>query len=99
LLLGTIGTSSAQQALLREAERTDLPPAARQAAISSLAHSVDRFGVAIPCRPLQAAYARYNSATTAPDRAAADAVLDALETPLSQVRSASTDAAHPRPTR
>jgi CheY-like chemotaxis protein len=99
LLLGTIGTSSAQQALLREAERTDLPPLARQAAISSLAHSVDRFGVAIPCRPLQAAYARYNSATAAPDRAAAAAVLDALETPLSQARSDSTDAAHPRPTR
>jgi CheY-like chemotaxis protein len=99
LLLGAIGTSSAQEALLREAERTDLPPEARQAAISSLANSVDRFGIAVACRPLRAAYARYNSSTAASDRAAAAAVLDVLETPLRQARPAPADAAHPRPIR
>ncbi len=99
LLLGTIGTSSAQETLLREAERTDLPPEARQTAVSSLAHSIDRFGVAVACHPLRAAYARYNSATVASDRAAAAAVLDVLEMPLRQSRHAPADAAHPRPTR
>ena len=98
-LLGTIGSSRAQQALLGETERTDLPAESRKQALAGFAESVNRYGVLLECRPLQAAYARYNHSTVSADRAVAGAVLDVIETPSRKARPVSADAAHPRPTR
>ena len=98
-LLGTIGSSRAQQALLGETERADLPEECRKQALAAFAESVNRYGVLLECRPLQAAYARYNQATASADRAVAGAVLDVVETPSRKARPVSADAAHTRPTR
>ena len=98
-LLGTIGTSRAQQALLGETERTDLPAESRKQALAAFAESVNRYGVLLECGPLRAAYARYNHSTASTDRAVAGAVLDVIETPSRKARPVSADAAHPRPTR
>lgn len=98
-LLGTIGTSRAQQALLGETERTDLPAESRKQALAAFAESVNRYGVLLECGPLRAAYARYNHSTVSTDRAVAGAVLDVIETPSRKARPVSADAAHPRPTR
>ena len=98
-LLGTIGTSRAQQALLGETERTDLPADSRKQALAAFAESVNRYGVLLECGPLRAAYARYNHSTVSTDRAVAGAVLDVIETPSRKARPVSADAAHPRPTR
>ena len=98
-LLGTIGTSRAQQALLGETERTDLPADSRKQALAAFAESVNRYGVLLECGPLRAAYARYNHSTASTDRAVAGAVLDVIETPSRKARPVSADAAHPRPTR
>ena len=99
VLLGRIGSSRAQQALLGETERTDLPEASRKQALAGFAESVDRYGVLLECGPLRATYARYNHSTASADRDLAGGVLDVIETPLRKSHSASTDAAHPRPTR
>jgi hypothetical protein len=98
-LLGTIGSSQAQQALLGETERADLPAEPRQQALDAFAKSVDRYGVLLECQPLRAAYARYNHSSASADRAMAGAVLDAIETPSRKARHVSADAAHTRPTR
>jgi len=98
-LLGTIGSSRAQQALLGETERTDLPAESRKQALAGFAESVNRYGVLLECRPLQAAYARYTQSSASADRALAGAVLDVIETPSRKARPVSADAAHPRPTR
>ena len=98
-LLGTIGKSRAQQALLGETERTDLPAESRKQALAAFAESVNRYGVLLECGPLRAAYARYNHSTASTDRAVAGAVLDVIETPSRKARPVSADAAHPRPTR
>lgn len=98
-LLGTIGTSRAQQALLGETERTDLPAESRKQALAAFAESVNRYGVLLECGPLRAAYARYNHSTVSTDRAVAGAVLDVIEMPSRKARPVSADAAHPRPTR
>ena len=98
-LLGTIGTSRAQQALLGETERTDLPAESRKQALAAFAESVNRYGVLLECGPLRAAYARYNHSAVSTDRAVAGAVLDVIETPSRKARPVSADAAHPRPTR
>ena len=98
-LLGTIGSSRAQQALLGETERTDLPAESRKQALAAFAESVNRYGVLLECGPLRAAYARYNHSTASTDRAVAGAVLDVIETPSRKARPVSADAAHPRPTR
>lgn len=98
-LLGTIGSSRAQQALLGETERPDLPAESRKQALAGFTESVERYGVLLECRPLQAAYARYNHSTASDDRAVAGAVLDVIETPSRKARPVSADAAHPRPTR
>jgi hypothetical protein len=98
-LLATIGSSRAQQALLGETERADLPPESRKLALAGFEESVERYGVLLECRPLQAAYGRYNRATAEADRATAGAVLDAIETPSRKARHVSADAAHPGPTR
>ncbi len=98
-LLGTIGSSRAQQALLGETERAELPAESRKHALAGFAESVNRYGVLLECDPLRAAYARYNQSTASADRAVAGAVLDVIETPSRKARSVSADAAHPRPTR
>jgi hypothetical protein len=98
-LLATVGSSRAQQALLGETERTDLPAESRKLALAGFARSVDRYGVLLECNPLQAAYARYNHSTASADRAMAGAVLDVIEMPSTKSRHVSADAAHPRPTR
>ena len=98
-LLGTVGSSRAQQALLGETERTGLPAESRKQALAGFAESVNRYGVLLECRPLQAAYARYNQSAASADRAVAGAVLDVIETPSRKARPVSADAAHTRPTR
>ena len=98
-LLACFGSSRAQQALLGETERTDLPEASRKLALAGFTESVDRYGVLLECGPLRAVYARYNQATVSADRALAGGVLDVIETPLRKAHPVSTDAAHPRPTR
>jgi hypothetical protein len=98
-LLGTIGSSRAQQALLGATERPELPAESRKQALAGFAESVNRYGVLLECRPLQAAYARYNQSSVSADRAVAGAVLDVIETPSRKARPVSADAAHPRPTR
>jgi len=98
-LLGTIGSSRAQQALLGETERAELPAESRKQALAGFAESVNRYGVLLECGPLRAAYARYNHLTAPTDRAVAGAVLDVIETPSRKARPVSADAAHPRPTR
>jgi len=98
-LLGTIGSSRAQQALLGETERGDLPAESRKQALAAFAESVNSYGVLLECRPLQATYARYNLSTASADRAVAGAVLDVIEKPSRKARPVSADAAHPRPTR
>jgi CheY-like chemotaxis protein len=98
-LLGTIGSSRAQQALLGETERAELPAESRKQALAGFAESVNRYGVLLECGPLRAAYARYNHPSASTDRAVAGAVLDLIETPSRKARPVSADAAHPRPTR
>jgi CheY-like chemotaxis protein len=98
-LLGTIGSSRAQKALLGETERAELPAESRKQALAGFAESVNRYGVLLECDPLRAAYARYNQSTASADRAVAGAVLDVIETPSRKARSVSADAAHHRPTR
>ena len=98
-LLGTIGSSRAQQALLGETERAELPAESRKQALAAFTESVNRYGVLLECRPLRAAYARYNQSTVSADRDVAGAVLDALETPSRKARNVSADAAHLKPTR
>jgi hypothetical protein len=98
-LLARIGSSQAQQALLGETERTELPEASRKMALAGFAESVERYGVLLECGPLRATYARYNRSTTPADRVLAGGVLDVIETPLRKAHPVSTDAAHLRPTR
>lgn len=98
-LLGTIGSSRAQQALLLETERTELTGESRKQALAAFTASVNRYGVLLECGPLRAAYARYNHSTVSADRDVAGAVLDAIETPSRKARPVSADAAHHRPTR
>jgi len=98
-LLATIGTSQAQQAVLREAQADDLPEAAHAAALKGFAASVTHYGILLESPPLLAAYARYNQALDPADRVRAGAILDVLEAPLRKACPVSADAAHPRPTR
>jgi len=98
-LLARIGSSQAQQALLGETERTELPEASRKMALAGFAESVERYGVLLECGPLRATYARYNRSTASADRVLAGGVLDVIETPLRKAHPVSTDAAHLRPTR
>ena len=98
-LLGTIGSARAQQAVLRETERAELPARARSAALAAFTASVERYGPLLECQPLRAAYARYTHGSAATDRAIAAAVLAAIEAAPAPARPVPTDAAHPRPTR
>ena len=98
-LLSSLGSVQAQQAVLREAERTDLPESTRRLALAGFAASVERHGILLESGPLQAAYAMYNRAATPSDRDMAGAILDVLETPLRKACPAPVDAARPRPQR
>jgi len=98
-LLSIIGSAEAQQAVLREAGRSDLPEQTRRLALAGFARSVERHGILLESGPLQAAYAMYNRATTPVDRDVAAAILDVLETPLRKACPALVDAARPPPQR
>jgi CheY-like chemotaxis protein len=95
-LLSTLGSPQAQQAVLREAERTDLPVKTRRVALAGFAGSVRRYGILLESGPLQEAYAMYNRARSSTDRDVAAAILDVLETPLRHACPAPADAARPR---
>lgn len=95
-LLSTLGSPQAQQAVLREAERTDLPVKTRRVALAGFAGSVRRHGILLESGPLQEAYAMYNRARSPTDRDVAAAILDVLETPLRHACPAPADAARPR---
>lgn len=95
-LLATVGSPQAQQAVLREAERSDLPEKTRRVALAGFAGSVRRHGILLESGPLQEAYAMYNRARSPTDRDVAAAILDVLETPLRHACPAPADAARPR---
>ncbi len=99
LLLGAQASGAAQEALLAETARGDLPEASKRAALAALANSVDRHGVLLESRPLRAVAARYNRASVPAERDLAAAVLDVLETSLRKGCPVSADAAQPGPTR
>jgi len=98
-LLGAIGNSPAQQSLLRETQRADLPEESRKAALAGFTKSVRRYGVLLECSPLRAAYASYNQLDPAADRTLAGAVIDVIELSRRKDCPVSTDAAHPWPLR
>lgn len=98
-LLGTIADASAQQDLLAEAQRIDLPQASRALALANLRTSIDRHGILLETGHVRAAYRMYNQAPDAASRDVAGAVLDALETAARRNRPAAFDAASTRPTR
>jgi hypothetical protein len=95
-LLAILGSPEAQQAVLREAERTDLPEKTRRIALAGFAGSVRRHGILLESGPLQEAYAMYNRARSETDRDVAAAILDVLETPLRHACPAPVDAARSR---
>jgi hypothetical protein len=78
-LLSVIGRAGAQRALEQEASRADLPEAARGAAKSAFAASVDRWGILLDSRQMLTAYARYNPSADDTARRAAGDILDVLE--------------------
>lgn len=98
MLLGTLGSPEAQEALANETERTDLSPELRSAALAAFAASVDRFGVLLGCGHVRAVATRYNLAAGA-SRDAAGSILEVLETADRAHRAARPDAPHTRPTR
>ena len=98
-LLATIGRAEAQQALLREAGRDELPPDRRRLAVAALEASVARHGVAVTSREIIEAYRVYNRADDDETRRAAADVLDVIEAPSRARRTLSADAPPARPTR
>jgi len=98
-VLATIGSSAAQQAVLRELDTPGLPEASRRFVVEAFAASVDRYGLLLDGHALSALHARYNSPSLPADRAVAAAVLDVIETHLRKACPLIADAAHPRPTR
>lgn len=98
-LLATIGAAAAQQDLLAEAQRADVPAASRALALAGLETSMERHGILLETGHVRAAYRMYNQASDQASRDAAGAVLDALETAARRNRPAPFDAASTRPTR
>ena len=98
-LLATIGSSEAQQAVLRELDAPGLPAASRRLVVAAFAASVDRYGLLLDGHALSALHARYNSSSLPADPAVAAAVLDVIATHLRKACPLTADAAHPRPTR
>ena len=99
LLLATMGRAEAQQALHREAERTDIPAETRKIALSAFESSVARFGILLDSGEMLVAYARYNQAADADARGSAAAILDVIEAPSRKRRTSPVDAPPFWPTR
>lgn len=99
-LLATLGRPEAQEALVAEAERSDLPPPLRAAALAAFSTSVERHGVLLTCGHVRAVATRYTFATEAsPGTSVTGDILQVLETADRNRRAARPDAPHTRPTR
>jgi len=98
-LLAAIGTSRAQETILRATEGGELSAADRDVAVAAFQASVERHGILLKCAAMLATYARYNHASDAESREVAGEILDALETPRTKSKPPSGDAAQPRPIR
>lgn len=94
-LLAVIGRPAAQEALAREAERTDLPGEAVPLARGAFAEHVTRHGMLLESREFRAIARRYNR-STGPAQDAAGAVLDVLGAAGTFPPAASPDASPPR---
>lgn len=99
-LLATLGRPEAQEALVAEAERSDLAPPLRAAALAAFSTSVQRHGVLLTCGHVRAVATRYTLASEAsPDTSVTGDILQVLETADRKHRAARPDAPHTRPTR
>ncbi|NDC63982.1 MAG: hypothetical protein EBZ59_08390, partial [Planctomycetia bacterium] len=94
-----VGDAHAQQAILRQADRVDLPVADRRAAVAAFQASVERHGILLESHGMLAAYKRYNRAVDAESRDLAGWILDVIETPAATSPQRLGDAPQPRPTR
>ncbi len=99
-LLATLGRPEAQEALVAEAERSDLAPPLRAAALAAFSTSVQRHGVLLTCGHVRAVATRYTLASEAsPGTSVSGDILQVLETADRKHRAARPDAPHTRPTR
>ena len=99
-LLATLGRPEAQEALAAEAERSDLAPPLRAAALAAFSTSVQRHGVLLTCGHVRAVATRYTLASEAsPGTSVTGDILQVLETADRKHRAARPDAPHTRPTR
>jgi hypothetical protein len=99
-LLATLGRPEAQEALVAEAERSDLAPPLRAAALAAFSTSVQRHGVLLTCGHVRAVATRYTLASEAsPGTSVTGDILQVLETADRKHRAARPDAPHTRPTR
>ena len=97
--LAAVGSSRAQQAILRQTDRGDRSADDHRAAAAAFQASVERHGILLESHGLLAAYARYNRAGDADSRELAGQILDVIETPSTKSNQLLGDAAQPRPTR
>ena len=99
-LLATLGRPEAQEALAAEAERSDLAPPLRAAALAAFSTSVERHGVLLTCGHVRAVATRYTLASEAsPGTSVAGDILQVLATADRKHRAVRPDAPHTRPTR
>lgn len=99
-LLATLGRPEAQEALVAEAERSDLAPPLRAAALAAFSTSVQRHGVLLTCGHVRAVATRYTLASeVSPGTSVTGDILQVLETADRKHRAARPDAPHTRPTR
>jgi hypothetical protein len=99
-LLATLGRPEAQEALVAEAERSDLAPPLRAAALAAFSTSVERHGVLLTCGHVRAVATRYTLASEAsPGTSVTGDILQVLETADRKHRAVRPDAPHTRPTR
>lgn len=99
-LLATLGRPEAQEALVAEAERSDLAPPLRAAALAAFSTSVQRHGVLLTCGHVRAVATRYTLASEAsPGTSVTGDILQVLETADRKHRAVRPDAPHTRPTR
>ena len=99
-LLATLGRPEAQEALAAEAERSDLAPPLRAAALAAFSTNVERHGVLLTCGHVRAVATRYTLASEAsPGTSVAGDILQVLATADRKHRAVRPDAPHTRPTR
>ena len=86
--------------LVAEAERSDLAPPLRAAALAAFSTSVQRHGVLLTCGHVRAVATRYTLASEAsPGTSVTGDILQVLETADRKHRAVRPDAPHTRPTR